>query len=171
MSPASVASCSGSMVPVALSAPNTGLHQPHEHTACARPSPTDRTVVWWSTPPLLQMNDRAGHGPFHADQALDLSDHEPGQLVDVGGLRSGDDVVWSGQAGRLRHARQVLQCGSHGGRAADPGLDQMYAAITGTRRTFPGPFNTHHQYGDSPVEITVRALSWGSVALSDPTRS
>ena len=22
---------------------------------------------------------------------------------------------------------------------------KMYAAITGTRRTFPGPFNTHHQ--------------------------
>ena len=128
MTPASVASCSGSMVPVALSAPNTGLRQPHEHTACAPPSPTDRTVVWWSTPPLLPVNNRAGHGPLHAGEALDPGDHEPGQLVDVGGLRSGDDIVWSGQAGRLRHARPSS--------SATRPRNWRWSASSGVRRGF-----------------------------------
>ena len=37
-SPASAARCNESMVPVFLSVPNTGLHQPHEQTAWAPPS-------------------------------------------------------------------------------------------------------------------------------------
>jgi hypothetical protein len=45
-SPASAARCSGSIVPAVLSAPNTGLRQPHEQTACTPPSPTSWMVVW-----------------------------------------------------------------------------------------------------------------------------
>src|SRR5439155_24308498 len=48
-SPASAARCCGSIVPAALSAPYTGLHQPHEQTAWTPPSPTSWIVVWWST--------------------------------------------------------------------------------------------------------------------------
>jgi hypothetical protein len=39
-SPASAARCHGSIVPAALSAPNTGLRQPQEQTAWTPPSPT-----------------------------------------------------------------------------------------------------------------------------------
>ncbi len=46
---ASAARCSGSIVPAVLSAPNTGLRQPHEQTAWTPPSPTSWIVVWWST--------------------------------------------------------------------------------------------------------------------------
>src|SRR5713101_3426314 len=48
-SPASAARCSGSIAPAVLSAPNTGLRQPHEQTAWTPPSPTSWMVVWWST--------------------------------------------------------------------------------------------------------------------------
>jgi len=41
-SPASVAVCSGSIVPVVLSAPNTGVCHPHEQTAWTPPS-----SIWW----------------------------------------------------------------------------------------------------------------------------
>jgi hypothetical protein len=39
-SPASTARCNGSIVPAVLSAPNTGLRQPHEQTAWTPPSPS-----------------------------------------------------------------------------------------------------------------------------------
>jgi hypothetical protein len=94
--------------------------------------------VWWSTPPLLQVNDRAGHGALHAGEALDVGDHELGQLVDSGGVRSGDDIVWTGQAGRLGHAAGT-SCSAAVTAAALPTLVwiKMYAAITKTCRTYP----------------------------------
>jgi hypothetical protein len=46
-SAASVACCSGSIVPVVLPAPNTGLRQPHEQTAWTAPSPSCWIVVEW----------------------------------------------------------------------------------------------------------------------------
>jgi hypothetical protein len=41
---ASVACCSGSIVPVDLSAPNTGPRHPHEHSTCMPPSPSSWIV-------------------------------------------------------------------------------------------------------------------------------
>src|SRR5215831_6670668 len=71
-SPASAARCSGSIVPAVLSAPNTGLRQPHEQTAWAPPSPASWMVVWWSTAiGVLEVNDRAAYRPRHAVEGLD----------------------------------------------------------------------------------------------------
>ena len=52
------------MVPVLLSAPNTGLRQPHEQTAWTVPSPSCWMVVeCCTTIGVLPVNDRAAHRP------------------------------------------------------------------------------------------------------------
>src|SRR5712692_1896582 len=82
-SPASAARCSGSIVPAVLTAPNTGLRQPHEQTAWTPPSPTSWMVVWWSTAiGLLQRRHRAAHRRRHAED-LDTGGCQLAQLVDV----------------------------------------------------------------------------------------
>src|SRR6266700_5491499 len=124
-SPASVACCSGSIVPVVLSAPNTGLRQPHEQTAWTPPSPSWWLVVSWSTATgVLQVNDRAGQRPPHAVEGPDPGGCQRAQLVDVWRLRPGDDVVGPGHGRRLRDARHVPERRSHGSRLARFGLDQ-----------------------------------------------
>ena len=70
-SPASAARCSGSIVPVVLSAPNTGLCQPHEQTAWTPASPTSWMVVWWSTAiSSSPVYDWAAHRRCHARLAV-----------------------------------------------------------------------------------------------------
>ncbi len=78
-SAASVACCSGSIVPVVLSAPKTGLRQPHEQTAWTPPSPSCWIVMEWCTAiGVLPVNDRAhrrrqrrGHDGRRAGFGLD----------------------------------------------------------------------------------------------------
>src|SRR5712692_10415008 len=135
-SPASVACCSGSIVPVVLPAPNTGLRQPHEQAAWTPPSPTSWMVVWCSTATgLLQVSDRAGQRPPHAVEGLDSGGCQLAQLVDVWRRYPRDDVVGPGHARRLRDARHVPQRRSHGGRLARFGLDQNVCGdhVTTTR--------------------------------------
>jgi hypothetical protein len=57
---ASAACCSGSIVPAVLSAPNTGLRQPHEQAAWTLPSPSWWMVVWWSTAAGPATGERPG---------------------------------------------------------------------------------------------------------------
>src|SRR5215831_4746158 len=124
-SPASAARCSGSIVPAVLSAPNTGLRQPHEQTAWAPPSPASWMVVWWSTAiGVLEVNDRAAYRPRYAVEGLDPGGCQLGQFVDVLRLCPGNDVVGSRHARRLQDARQAPQRRSHRGRLAGFGLDQ-----------------------------------------------
>jgi hypothetical protein len=69
-SAASRACSSGSMAPVVLSAPNTGLRQPQEHTACTAPSPSSRSVIWWFTlDGFLPTDDQAGQRPVPPSSA------------------------------------------------------------------------------------------------------
>src|SRR5215469_3601065 len=124
-SPASVARCSGSIMPVVLSAPNTGLRHPHAQTACTPPSPTSWIVVWWSTAMgASQVNDRAAHRPQHAVEGLHPGDHQPARLAGVLYLCPGDDVMRPGHASSLYDARHVPQRRGHSGRHADLGLDE-----------------------------------------------
>src|SRR5712692_1196798 len=141
-SPASVACCSGSIVPVVLPAPNTGLRQPHEQAAWTPPSPTSWMVVWCSTATgLLQVSDRAGQRPPHAVEGLDPGGCQLAQLVDVWRRCPRDDVV--GPARRLRDARHVPQRRSHGGRLARFGLDQNVCGDHGRTTRLLRLFNRH----------------------------
>src|SRR5215471_4979581 len=79
-SPASAARCNESMVPVFLSVPNTGLHQPHEQTAWAPPSADSCTVTSWSMRPASEVNDGATRRLAHAVDGLDPGAHEPSQV-------------------------------------------------------------------------------------------
>src|SRR5215831_11454406 len=123
-SPASAARCKESMVPVFLSVPNTGLHQPQEQTACAPPSAASSTVTWWSIRPVSQVDDGAARRLAHAVDDLDPGAHEPRQAVKVRCLGAGDDVVGPGQARRFRDTRKCPEGGGYGGRLAGFGLDQ-----------------------------------------------
>jgi hypothetical protein len=130
-SPASAARCCGSIVPVVLSAPNTGLCQPHEQTAWTPPSPTSRMVVWWSTAvSSSQVNDRAG---------LDPRGFQPGQLAGVVRLRPRHDVArprrGSRSPRRLAHPRRR----SHHGRLAGFVLNQN---VCGDHVPSTHPFRT-----------------------------
>ena len=57
------ACCSGSIVPVTLSEPNTGLRQPHEQTAWTPPSPSWWMVVQCSTAIGSPTGKRPGSPP------------------------------------------------------------------------------------------------------------
>src|SRR6266567_5357081 len=153
-SPASVACCSGSIVPVVLSAPNTGLRQPHEQAAWTPPSPSWRMVVWWSTATgALQVNDRAGQRPPHAVEGPDPGGCQRAQLVDVWRLRPGDDVVGPGHGRRLRDARHVPERRSHGSRLARFGLDQN---VCGDHVTTPGLIRLFNRYrGDTSSRVAL----------------
>src|SRR6266851_4445131 len=77
-SAASVACCSGSMVPVLLSAPNTGLRQPHEQTAWTAPSPSCWMVVeCCTTIGVLLVNDWAAHRPRPGTGGEGAGGHRP----------------------------------------------------------------------------------------------
>jgi DNA photolyase len=106
-SPASVAVCSGSIVPVVLSEPNTGLCHPHEQTAWTPPSPISSMVMQWSTPigsstvtgrKLLMGVAPWGHWP---------PGYLLGQLADVVRLCSRNDLTGPGQARDLQDVPHV----------------------------------------------------------------
>jgi len=74
------ACCSGSIVPVTLSEPNTGLRQPHEQTAWTPPSPSWWMVVQCSTAiGLLPVNDRAAPRARPAAGGPDRRGHDGGR--------------------------------------------------------------------------------------------
>jgi hypothetical protein len=119
------------MVPAVLSAPNTGLRQPHEQAAWTPPSPISWIVVWWSTAiGVLWVNDRAGHRPRHAVEDLDSGGYQLARLVDAPRLCPRNDVVGPGQARRLRDTRQAPERRGHAAALPASVWIRMYAAIT-----------------------------------------
>src|SRR6516225_1527838 len=80
-SPASVACCSGSIMPVVLSAPNTGLRHPQVQAACTPPSPTSWIVVWWSTAiGALTGGQPGSSSPAARRRSPHPGEHQPAQL-------------------------------------------------------------------------------------------
>jgi len=83
-SPASVAVCSGSMVPVVLSAPNTGLCHPHEQTAWTPPSPTRwMEMRWFTVSGSSTDDDRAADRRYHAVAGRNPAGYQFGWLGGV----------------------------------------------------------------------------------------
>jgi hypothetical protein len=124
-SAASVACCSGSIVPVLLSAPNTGLRQPQEQTAWTAPSPSCWIVVeCCTTIGVLPLNDGAAHCPRPGADGAGTGGHRPGQLAGIPSPRPHDGVAAPDHARRMRDAWHLLARRGHNGGRADFRLDQ-----------------------------------------------
>ena len=168
-SAASAACCSESIVPALLSAPNTGLRQPHEQTARTAPSPSCWMVVECSTAIGSPTGKRPGCClSASRRRAPRGGSHQPGQLASIPRSRPDDDVAEPGHACRLPDARHLPERRGHHGRRGRPGpVSECARRSRDTTRLALSGYSTAIPQPGHPCRRSRPARTWPGSALAE----